>query len=93
MKLFRTLDASVDALAAEFEMSFKPGVDNYSRRLVEFCSLKALEILSSDLGEKITDGSFSRFTYDMMLAWERPGAPLTDEEPHSVRISALLNSV
>ncbi|OAY82308.1 hypothetical protein ACMD2_06244 [Ananas comosus] len=87
LKLFRTLDASVDALAAEFEMSFKPGVDNYSRRLVEFCSLKALEILSSDLGEKITDGSFSRFTYDMMLAWERPSAPLTDEEPHSESIA------
>ncbi|KAM0890090.1 hypothetical protein ACQ4PT_027277 [Festuca glaucescens] len=48
-------------------------LDNYSRRLVEYCSLQALQSLTSpDLGDTIHEGSFSRFTFDMMLAWETP---------------------
>ncbi|XP_072978800.1 uncharacterized protein [Typha angustifolia] len=81
----QTLDTSADALVSEFEASLKPVVDNYSRRLVEFCSIRALENVTADLGDKISDGSFSRFTYDMMLAWERPSA--IDDEPYSEGIA------
>ncbi|KAG1333930.1 hypothetical protein COCNU_03G000490 [Cocos nucifera] len=69
----------------EFERDSKPAIDNYSRRLVEFCSSKALENECCNLEEKITDGSLSRFTYDMMLAWERPSS--ADEEPDSESIA------
>ncbi|KAL5219470.1 hypothetical protein ABZP36_020154 [Zizania latifolia] len=69
-----TLDKSVDEIVADFELGLKTAaVDNYSRRLVEFCSLQALQVITSlDLGDKIHDGSLSRFTFDMMLAWETP---------------------
>ncbi|KAK3148333.1 hypothetical protein QOZ80_3BG0293730 [Eleusine coracana subsp. coracana] len=68
------LDRSVSDLIADFELGLKTAaVDSYSRRLVEFCSLQALQIITSrDLGDKISDRSFSRFTFDMMLAWETP---------------------
>ncbi|CAL4912657.1 unnamed protein product [Urochloa decumbens] len=69
-----TLDRSVNDLVADFELGLKTAaVYNYSRKLVEFCSLQALQIITShDIGEKINDGSLSRFTFDMMLAWETP---------------------
>jgi hypothetical protein len=71
---YRTLHKSVDDLVADFELGLKTAaVDNYSRRLVEYCSLQALQsVTSPDLGESIHEGSFSRFTFDMMLAWETP---------------------
>lgn len=70
----QTLDRSVDDLVADFELDLKTvAVDNYSRRLVEYCSLQALQSLTSpDLGDAIHEGSLSRFTFDMMLAWETP---------------------
>ncbi|KAL6902382.1 hypothetical protein ACP4OV_005258 [Aristida adscensionis] len=70
----QTLDRSVNDLVADFELGLKTAaVDSYSRRLVEFCSLQALQIITShDLGDKINEGSLSRFTFDMMLAWETP---------------------
>ncbi|PUZ42768.1 hypothetical protein GQ55_9G608500 [Panicum hallii var. hallii] len=69
-----TSDRSVNDLVADFELGLKTAaVDNYSRKLVEFCSLQALQIITShDIGEKISEGSLSRFTFDMMLAWETP---------------------
>ena len=68
------MDRSVNDLVADFELGLKTAaVDNYSRKLVEFCSLQALQIITShDIGEKISEGSLSRFTFDMMLAWETP---------------------
>ncbi|KAM0853009.1 hypothetical protein ACQ4PT_051377 [Festuca glaucescens] len=71
---YRTLHKSVDDLVADFELGLKTtALDNYSRRLVEYCSLQALQSLTSpDLGDTIHEGSFSRFTFDMMLAWETP---------------------
>ena len=70
----RTLDRSVNELVADFELGLKTAaVDNYSRKLVELCSLQALQIITShDLGEKISEGWLCRFTFDMMLAWETP---------------------
>ncbi|XP_047083257.1 uncharacterized protein LOC124694303 [Lolium rigidum] len=70
----RTLNKSVDDLVVDFELGLKTAaLDKYSRRLVEYCSLQALRSLTSpDLGDTIHEGSFSRFTFDMMLAWETP---------------------
>lgn len=60
-------------------------MDGYSKKLVEFCCKKALALLCGTIDETISDGSFSRFTFDMMLAWEMPSS--ADEESLSVRNS------
>ncbi|KAG4122034.1 hypothetical protein ERO13_D11G242800v2 [Gossypium hirsutum] len=72
------LGSSVDHLVKEFEAKWTPEVGDYSRKLVEFCSSKALIKFCQNIKEKISDGSYSRFTYDMMLAWDNPRA--VDEE-------------
>ncbi|KAK9156988.1 hypothetical protein Scep_003562 [Stephania cephalantha] len=74
----QTLDSTVDELVQEFETTWKPEACGYSRKLVEYCSSRALYSICYNMEEKINDGSFSRFTYDMMLAWERPSS--TDDE-------------
>ncbi|KAF3456547.1 hypothetical protein FNV43_RR01200 [Rhamnella rubrinervis] len=71
----RKLNTSVEELADGFEVVWKPelGDSNYWRRFVEYCCAKALsQELCPNMEEKIADGSFSRFTFDMMLAWEMP---------------------
>ncbi|MQL74623.1 hypothetical protein Taro_006987 [Colocasia esculenta] len=83
-----TVDTTADELVAEFELGLEPAVENdYSRKLVEYCSSRALigKLRGGDAGDKIADGSFSRFTFDMMLAWETPSA--SDEESHSEGMS------
>ncbi|KAF9599192.1 hypothetical protein IFM89_035651 [Coptis chinensis] len=66
------LDTTVDGLVEEFEVGYKFETGDYSRKLIEFCSSKALTRVCCYVEENINDGSFSRFTFDMMLAWERP---------------------
>lgn len=81
----RKLDTSVDNLVEEFERGWKPQMDGYSKKLVDFCCSKALALMCGcgTIDETISDGSFSRLTFDMMLAWEMPSS--SDEESHSVR--------
>ncbi|KAG4915693.1 hypothetical protein JHK87_053250 [Glycine soja] len=66
------LDTSVEKLVVDFEGGWHPEMGNYCRKLVEFCSGKAVSELCHNIEGNINDGSFSRLTYDMMLAWERP---------------------
>jgi regulator of sigma D len=73
----------VDKLVEEFKAAWKPETSGYSRKFMEFCSAKALTDMCQNIEEKISDGSFSRFTFDMMLAWEMPS--VADEEPRMVR--------
>ncbi|XP_074580392.1 uncharacterized protein LOC141836766 [Curcuma longa] len=72
------LKTSVESLVEDFERGLKSAVDNFSRRLVEFCCSKAIAVICPEIGRRISDGSISRFTYDMMLAWETPSS--TDSE-------------
>lgn len=65
-----------------FEAEWKPEIGQYSKKFVEYCSIKALTNMCQSIEEKISDGSFSRLTFDMMLAWEMPSA--ADEESHTV---------
>lgn len=81
---FRTVNASVDALLEEFHLSLKLKKENSSRNLVEFCCSKTVGNLCCNLEEKIIDGSFARFTFDMMLAWESPHS--IAEQCHSVYV-------
>lgn len=57
----------------------------YSRKLVEYCASNALMKLCGDMHEKVSDGSFSRFTFDVMLAWQMPDS--ADEELKNVSLS------
>ncbi|KAL3825638.1 hypothetical protein ACJIZ3_021667 [Penstemon smallii] len=77
----KNLDNTVDSFIEEFEREWKPEMGGYSRKLVEFCCSKALAVVCRTLDEKISDGSFSRFTFDMMLAWELPSS--ADEESYT----------
>ncbi|XP_034694807.1 uncharacterized protein LOC117921122 [Vitis riparia] len=72
------LGTSVDRLVEEFEAGWQPETTDYSRKLVEFCSSKALNELCSKV---LSDGSLSRFTFNMMLAWEMPDS--ADEDSHT----------
>ncbi|KAG5603849.1 hypothetical protein H5410_025341 [Solanum commersonii] len=77
----RRLGTSVDELVHEFEDGWDPKMGCYSRKLVEFCFSKALTDVCSKLEETLVDGSFSRITFDMMLAWQMPSS--ADEDRHS----------
>ncbi|XVE62513.1 hypothetical protein DITRI_Ditri06bG0123700 [Diplodiscus trichospermus] len=79
------IGTSVDHLVEEFEAGWKPEVGDYSRKLVEFCSSKALIKLCQNIEERICNQSYSRFTYDMMVAWEKPSA--ADEESQTESIA------
>ncbi|CAI0384004.1 unnamed protein product [Linum tenue] len=69
----KTVGTNVEILVAEFEAeAWKEETGEYSKKLVEFCCSKALRQDCQYIEEKIVDGSFSRFTFDMMLAWETP---------------------
>ncbi|XP_030516311.1 uncharacterized protein LOC115729814 [Rhodamnia argentea] len=74
------LGSSVDRLVEEFEAEWKPDSVDYPRKFVQICSLKALINMCPSLGEKISDGSFGRLTFDMMLAWKTPSSA-DEEEP------------
>lgn len=57
---------------------------SYSRKLIEFCSAKALKEFYQNIEEKISYGLFSRFTFDLMLAWEMPTS--ADEDCRTVKV-------
>ncbi|CAN1352382.1 hypothetical protein LINPERPRIM_LOCUS42786 [Linum perenne] len=73
-----TVETSVEELKQEFEGGGKlvwneeSGIMDYSKKFVEFCCSKALRKDCQFIEEKIVDGSFTRFTFDMMIAWETP---------------------
>ncbi|KAK6942467.1 Protein of unknown function DUF639 [Dillenia turbinata] len=71
-------------MVKEFESGWSPDSGNYSKKLVEFCSGKVLSDLCCNIEEKIADGSFSRFTFDMMLAWETPNSQVEESHKESV---------
>ncbi|KAI4381606.1 hypothetical protein MLD38_007667 [Melastoma candidum] len=66
------LGASADGLIEEFEDERSPDTLGYSRRFVEFCCSKVVRQMCSEIGECLGEEPFSRFTFDMMLAWENP---------------------
>lgn len=70
-------------LVEEFQIGWKADLGGYSRKLVEYCALKVLSEMCMNLEEVINDGSFSRLTFDLMLAWETPSS--ADEESHNVQ--------
>lgn len=68
----------METLEEDFETECRADLGGSLRKFVEFCSSKALSEMSQCVGGSLTDGSFSRLTFDMMLAWEMPSS--TEEE-------------
>lgn len=85
----RRLGSSVETLVEDFEAAWTSQMENYSRQLIEFCGCKALSVICTNIEEEISDGSFSRLTFDMMLAWGTPSS--TDEEEQSAYIVSALS--
>lgn len=81
------MDTSVDALLEDYKGVWKPELGEYSRKLIEYCCSKALrQGPGCGVEESISDSSFSRLTFDMMLAWQRPSS--ADEESYMVHLSS-----
>ncbi|XP_057440561.1 uncharacterized protein LOC130732555 [Lotus japonicus] len=75
------LDISEETLVGEFERGWNAAdTGNYCKDLVEFCSGNALSEICKNVEEEINNGEFSRLTYDMMLAWEKPSY-YDDDDP------------
>ncbi|KAL7596059.1 hypothetical protein Lser_V15G28586 [Lactuca serriola] len=66
------LKTSVSVLVKDFDSKWKGEKKQYSRKLVEYCSSKALYEICKDMEQTIREGTFSRLSFDMMLAWEKP---------------------
>lgn len=72
----RILDVSMDELRQNFDGEASDTIKHpsrYARNFLEYCCFRALA-LSTQVTGHLSDKSFRRLTYDMMLAWETPGA-------------------
>ncbi|KAF8046830.1 hypothetical protein N665_3389s0003 [Sinapis alba] len=84
------LGLTIDEMVEEFECQWKPGTEGtYSKKFVEFCNSKVVSrVCDQNIPERIKDGSFTRLTFDMMLAWQQPDA--NDNESHqTLRLESL----
>ncbi|ERN10227.1 hypothetical protein AMTR_s00171p00053780 [Amborella trichopoda] len=70
----RILLLSPEQLQQQFETKISDNVkkpSSYARNLLEFCSYRALGVLTQ-CPDHLCDKDFRRLTFDMMLAWEDP---------------------
>ncbi|XP_077243918.1 uncharacterized protein LOC143884303 [Tasmannia lanceolata] len=72
----RILNVSMDELQQNFQKEASESVKHpsrYARNILEYCCFRAL-VLSTQVTGHLGDKNFRRLTFDMMLAWEAPGA-------------------
>nr|XP_017250670.1 PREDICTED: uncharacterized protein LOC108221292 [Daucus carota subsp. sativus] len=81
LRCSQKLNISLTVLVEEFETTWTPESGDYSRKLVEFCCSRALIDMCCNIQEQISDGSFTRLSFDIMLAWENPSS--TDQKEAS----------
>ncbi|CAN8314684.1 unnamed protein product [Cochlearia groenlandica] len=75
LRCSQEVELSIDKMVEEFEFQWKPESEGtYSKKFVEFCCSKAMRRVCEKIPERIKDGSFTRLTFDMMLAWQQPDA-------------------
>ena len=73
---FRILDIATENLHQSFENDFPDNCkeqDAYSRELLEYCCHKALHEVTTR-PDYLADKNLRCLMFDMMLAWESPGA-------------------
>lgn len=76
----RHLCLSTDGLQQKFasdlpDLVKKP--ETYARNLIEYCSYHTVHVLTKR-ADYLADKDFRRLTFDMMIAWEDPGAQCED---------------
>ncbi|MCO5581543.1 hypothetical protein L7F22_035430 [Adiantum nelumboides] len=72
----RILVSSVEELQSQFDDEISESAKaplKYARNLVEYCCFRALAV-STRAMDYLSDKDFRRLTFEMMLAWETPGA-------------------
>ncbi|EEC66516.1 hypothetical protein OsI_32634 [Oryza sativa Indica Group] len=72
----RVLGTSTDELQYDFDIQASDSIKqprNYARNFLEYCCLRALAHASQVAGY-LSDKSFRRLNFDMMLAWEVPSS-------------------
>ncbi|KAJ3692375.1 hypothetical protein LUZ60_012725 [Juncus effusus] len=72
----RILDVSMDELQSNFEKEASESIkssQNYARNFLEYSCFRALSLATHVTGH-LSDRSFRRMTFDMMLAWEIPSS-------------------
>lgn len=72
----RTLLLSIEELQQQFEDEVPEAAkvpSKYARNLLEYCCFRALGV-ATQVTDYLSDKEFRRLTFDMMLAWETPGA-------------------
>ncbi|ESQ46081.1 hypothetical protein EUTSA_v10000626mg [Eutrema salsugineum] len=86
LRCSQELESTIEKMVEEFECQWKPGTEGtYSRKFVEFCNSKMMSRLcDQNIPERIKDGSFTRLTFDMMLAWQQPDAHDNDSHLEAV---------
>jgi hypothetical protein len=73
---FRILALSIENLQRSFETDFPHScneANTYARDLLEYCCHKALHEVTTR-PDYLADKNLRRLMFDMMLAWETPGA-------------------
>lgn len=74
---FRILSLSIENLQQSFETDFPHNcneeANTYARDLLEYCCHKALHEVTTR-PDYLADKNLRRLMFDMMLAWETPGA-------------------
>lgn len=72
----RILLSSIEELQQQFDHEVSESAKvpaKYARNLLEYCCFRALGV-STRLTDYLSDKEFRRLTFEMMLAWESPGA-------------------
>lgn len=82
----RILSISAEELQQGFEREAPQSAkhaNKYARNLLEYCCFKALAV-ATQTTDYLSDKHFRRLTFDMMLAWETPGAVETRSKKYQV---------
>ncbi|KAG6487112.1 uncharacterized protein LOC122009454 isoform X1 [Zingiber officinale] len=77
------LGVSVEDLQRSFDEEAPETVKvaaHYARNLIEYCCFRTIE-LSSQVAGHLSDKSFRRLTFDMMLAWDSPSVATPPASP------------
>ncbi|KAJ4945393.1 hypothetical protein NE237_016336, partial [Protea cynaroides] len=72
----KILDISMEELRENFDSGASDSIKHpsrFARNFLEYCCFRALALSTRMIGN-LADKRFRRLTYDMMLAWEAPGA-------------------
>lgn len=63
---------------------------HYARNLIEYCCFRTIE-LSSQVAGHLSDKSFRRLTFDMMLAWDSPSVATPPASPQAKVATQMLS--